>query len=91
MARLLLPAPLREAVGIPAEVTLPGATVGEVLAEAGRRWPEVGEMIVASSGRLALGVSLFIGASDVRRMGGLSAPVASEDRLHVVVPKLIGP
>lgn len=91
MARLLLPAPLREATGIPAEVSLPGATVGEVLAEAGRRWPEVGEMIVASSGRLALGVSLFVGDDDVRRAGGLSEPVASEDKVHGVVPMLIGP
>ena len=67
------------------------ATVGEILGAVRKQWPEVGEEILASPDRLVVGVSVFVGEADARRRGGLSAQVAPEDEVYVVVPLMVGP
>ncbi len=90
MAHLFLPEPVRASAGIPPVLDVPGATVGEVLGAVAKQWPEVGEKILATPDRVALGVVVYLGEVDVRRRAGLSAQITSDDEVYVVVPLLVG-
>jgi hypothetical protein len=90
MPRVFLPEPLRAADGLAPVLDVPGATLGQVLAAVGEQWPEVGEKILLSPERLALGVVVYVGDVDARRRGGLSAHLSPVDEVYVVVPLFVG-
>lgn len=92
--RVRLPAALRVQAGGSATVviSLPdgaAATVGGVLDELTRLHPAVERRIRDERGLVRRHVNLFVGADNIRDLGGLDAPVAPDQEL-VVLPAVSG-
>ena len=79
-----IPAPLRPLVGGQAEVTLGGATVGEVLIELGASHNGFLDRILDGDGRLRSFVNLYLDDRNVRVLGGLDTPIHNGATLHIV-------
>ena len=89
--RVVLPAPLRELTGGEAALRLEGrpATVREALSELKRSHPAVHDRLVTEQGELREHVNVFVGKANVRRSGGLDAPLGEEDQI-LVLPAVSG-
>ncbi|MGQ9730212.1 MAG: MoaD/ThiS family protein [Candidatus Zipacnadales bacterium] len=68
-----------------AEVMTEGETVGQVLANIGRQYPDLQERLFTNTGELATNVSLFLNRESVARQEGLQTPVAAGDVLMIVL------
>jgi molybdopterin synthase sulfur carrier subunit len=68
---------------------LEGRTVGEVVAAAASRWPELGPRLRDADGRPYRYVSFYLNDEDIRFRGGFGAPVADGDEL-IIVPAIAG-
>jgi len=52
-----------------------GATVGDVLAELSRRWPEVGKRLFDAEGKVQAYLHVFLNGENVDAKDGLATPV----------------
>lgn len=79
-----VPGPLQRFVGGADELTVAGATVGDVLAGISRRHPEFGTT-VTPDGSVAGAFLITHGDDDIRNLDGLNTPVAPGDVITVVM------
>ena len=69
MAKVLIPTPLRQFTGKQDSVTVPGATVGEVLAALTAQYPDLRKQIFNDEGKLRSFVNVYLNDEDIRYLG----------------------
>ena len=79
-----IPAQLRTLTGGESEVTVEGATVGEVLKALDSAHPGFGDRLFDDAGALRRFVNVFLDDEDVRFLDGLATPVAAGQSLSIV-------
>ncbi len=79
-----IPTQLRNLTGSQAEVSLEGATVGEVLKALDAAHPGLRERLFDDSGELRRFVNVFVGDEDVRFLDGLQTPVEPGQTVSIV-------
>jgi len=83
-----IPAPLRTLTAGKAEVTVAGATVGEIIEEMERKHPGIRDRLVDEKG-IRRFVNIYVGEEDTRFLGGLKATVKPGDEISIV-PAIAG-
>ena len=66
MAKILIPTPLRQFTAKQDSVTVPGATVGEVLAALTTEYPDLRKQIFNDEGKLRSFVNVYLNDEDIR-------------------------
>lgn len=87
--KVRIPTPLRGLAEGSAEVTLEGATVGEVLERLEAAHPGFADRLFDEDRRLRRFVNVFVGEEDVRFLEGLDTPV-EEGQVVSIVPAVAG-
>jgi molybdopterin synthase sulfur carrier subunit len=83
VARVLVTQPLRRYTAGVAEHRLEGATVGEVMAALGRRFPELAPKLLREDGSLRAHLIVYLEGRDVRLLAGESTPVGAESEIKL--------
>jgi molybdopterin synthase sulfur carrier subunit len=89
MSTVRVPPVLRAAVGGVRELSIPGATVSEVLDALYTDHPEVRAQLVSDDGELHRYVNIYVNDEDVRLLGWLDTPVAESDTV-LILPAMAG-
>jgi sulfur-carrier protein len=89
MSTVRVPPVLRAAVGGVRELSVPGATVAEVLDSLYAAHPEVRAQLVGDDGALHRFVNIYVNDEDVRLQAWLDTPVADADTL-LILPAMAG-
>lgn len=89
MATVRIPTQLRSLVDNRSELTLDGATVGEVLKALDSAHPGFGERIFDEGGKLRRFVNVFVDDEDLRFLQGLDTPL-SDRSVVSIVPAVAG-
>ena len=89
MAKVMIPTPLRQFTAKQDSVTVPGATVGEVLAALTTEFPDLRKQIFTDEGRLRSFINVYLNDEDIRYMGKDATPAADADTLSLV-PSIAG-
>ncbi len=89
MAVVSIPTPLRPHTGGLGRVEAEGVTVGDVLKDAGARYPELHKRLFAADGELHQHVNVYVNDEDIRFMDDLSTPVADKDEV-AIIPAIAG-
>lgn len=84
MAMVRIPASMRKLAGGHHEVPVAGKSVGEVLAELGRRHPGLGDRILDEKGGVRRFVNIFLMDQDIRFLQQLATPVQETDEISIV-------
>jgi MoaD family protein len=84
-----VPTILRPAAGGQSTVQANGATVGEVLEELVRRFPDLRAQVLAEDGGLHRHLNVFLNDDDIRYLGKLDTKVADDDTL-TLMPAVAG-
>ncbi len=84
-----IPTALRTLTGGAAEVTVEGATVGEVLKSLDANHPGIGERLFDESGNLRRFVNVFVADEDIRFLDALSTPV-TDGQVVSIIPAVAG-
>lgn len=92
MSRVIvrIPTPLRPYTGGADEVEVDADTVGEALAALGRRHAGLLPRVCSADGGLRPFVNLYLGADNVRDLGGLAAPLPASGAVLAIVPAVAG-
>lgn len=85
MATVKLRSPLRDLAGGNREVSVDGASVGEILRDLERRHPRITGWVLDEHGRVRQHVNVFVDGERVRE----DAPVTSSATVHVL-PSISG-
>ena len=88
-AKVRIPTTLRSLAGGSSEVTVEGATVGEVLASLESTHPGFKERLLDDEGGLRRFVNVFVADDDVRFLQGLDTPVP-EGETVAIIPAVAG-
>jgi sulfur-carrier protein len=80
-----LRAPLKDLAGGNSEVSLVGATVGEVMRSLEREWPKTVGWVLDERGCVRQHVNVFVNGERARE----DATVSADDRVHVL-PSITG-
>jgi molybdopterin synthase sulfur carrier subunit len=80
---------LRPAAGGQATVRADGATVGEVLQDLVRQFPDLKAQVLADDGGLHRHLNVFLNDDDIRYLGKLDAKVGEDDTL-TLMPAVAG-
>ena len=89
MAKVRIPTPLRTFTGNQDEVSVAGATVGEVLRNLDAQHPGIGARLLDDKGGLKRYVNVFLGEEDVRYLQALDTKVQEGDRISII-PAIAG-
>ena len=89
MAKVLIPTPLRQFTAKHDSVTVPGGTVGEVLAALTIEYPDLRKQIFTEEGKLRSFVNVYLNDEDIRYLGKDATPAADADTLSLV-PSIAG-
>ena len=89
MSTVRIPPTLRAATGGEKLVTVPGATVREVIRELVTAHPGLGSQLLTQDGDLNRFVNAFLNDTDVRHLQALETPVGEGDTL-VLLPAMAG-
>jgi MoaD family protein len=89
MATIRVPPVLRPSVGGERELSVDGATVGEVLSTLAEQHPDVRAQLFSEGGDLNRFLNVYLNQEDVRVMDGLGTPVADGDTLQLL-PAMAG-
>lgn len=89
MATVRIPTPLRTFTQNAGEVTVPGATVGEVLNGLEQQYPGIGTRLLDEKGSVRRYVNIFHNDEDIRFLQVLATPVAENDRISII-PAIAG-
>lgn len=84
-----VPTTLRTLTGGASEVTVEGATVGDVLAALEAQHPGFAERILDDDGGLRRFVNVFVADDDVRFLDGLDTPVPDGETV-AIIPAVAG-
>jgi sulfur-carrier protein len=88
MTTVRIPPTLRPDAEGEREVAADGATVREVLAEVGERFPRLRNRIF-ENGNIAAFVNVYVGGEDIRTQNGLETPVG-EGSTVILLPAMAG-
>jgi adenylyltransferase/sulfurtransferase len=69
MAKVIIPTPLRQFTGKQDAVTVPGATVGEVLSALTAQFPDLRKQIFTDEGKVRSFVNVYLNDEDIRYLG----------------------
>ena len=83
MAKILIPTPLRQFTAKQDSVTVPGATVGEVLTALTTEYPDLRKQIFNEEGKLRSFVNVYLNDEDIRYLGKDATPAADTDTLSL--------
>jgi sulfur-carrier protein len=86
---VLIPTPLRKITNDQDRVTADGSTVGEVIDDLGRQYPELTNRLCDDTGELRRFVNVYVNGDDVRFAGGKQAQVRDGDEVSIV-PAIAG-
>jgi sulfur-carrier protein len=89
MPKVRIPTPLRSFTGNQDEVSVPGATVGEVLRNLDQQHAGIGARLLDDKGGIKRYVNVFLNDEDVRYLQSLDTPVAEADRISII-PAIAG-
>jgi molybdopterin synthase sulfur carrier subunit len=84
-----IPTALRTLTGGSSEVSVDGATVGEILKGLDAAHPGIGERLFDEAGNLRRFVNVFVAEEDIRFLDNLNTPVA-EGQAVSIVPAVAG-
>ena len=84
MAVVRIPTALRTLTGGAAEVTVDGATVGEVLKSLDADHPGFAARLFDDAGELRRFVNVFVADEDVRFLDGLATPVPDGQTVSII-------
>ena len=83
-ATVRVPTTLRTLTAGASEVTVDGATVGEVLASLEAQHPGFAERLLDDQGGLRRFVNVFVADDDVRFLDGLATPVPEGETVSII-------
>ncbi len=89
MPTLRVPALLKYYLNQQTEVSLPGATVGEVLLELVQQYPKIQTHLFDSAGKVRRHINLFVNTENIRDLNGLDTVLKEEDVIKVL-PSVTG-
>ncbi|MDZ7269846.1 MAG: MoaD/ThiS family protein [candidate division KSB1 bacterium] len=84
MAYLVIPSALRGYTEQQARLAISGRTVGEVLEQLARRFPELRRHLYDEQGRLRKFINVFVGDQDIRHLQQEATPVSDDDEISIV-------
>src|SRR5947208_642745 len=89
MAKVIIPTPLRQFTGKQDSVTVPGATVGQVLSALTTQYPDLRKQIFNDEGKLRSFVNVYLNDEDIRYLSKDATPASDGDTLSLV-PSIAG-
>src|SRR5471032_3303795 len=89
MAKVLIPTPLRQFTSKQDSVTVPGATVGEVLSALTAQYPDLRKQIFNDEGKLRSFVNVYLNDEDIRYLVKDATPAKDGDTISLV-PSIAG-
>src|SRR5580765_2544054 len=89
MAKVLIPTPLRQFTAKQDSVTIPGSTVGEVLAALTTQFPDLRKQIFNDEGKRRSFVNVYLNDEDIRYLSKDATPTADGDVISLV-PSIAG-
>jgi len=84
-----IPTPLRKLTRNQDVVNVPGATVGEVIANLERQFQGIKERLCDDQGQVRRFMNIYASEEDIRFLQGLDTPVKDGDEI-TIVPALAG-
>ena len=88
-ALLRIPTVLRPSMGGATTLQVEGDTIGDVLGQLSREYPAVKTQLLNDDGSLHRFLNVYVNDDDVRYLGGLDAPVKSNDEI-TLLPAVAG-
>ena len=89
MAKVLIPTPLRQFTGKQDAVSVPGATVGEVLSGLTAQYPDLRKQIFTDEGKVRSFVNVYLNDEDIRFLDKENTPTKDGDTVSIV-PSIAG-
>jgi len=89
MAKIVIPTPLRQFTGKKDVVSVPGGTVGEVLAGLTTQYPDLRRQIYNDEGKLRSFINVYVNDEDIRYLGKDATPAQDGDTISLV-PSIAG-
>src|SRR6202171_2873771 len=89
MAKVIIPTPLRQFTGKQDSVTVPGATVGQVLSALTTQYPDLRKQIFNDEGKLRSFVNVYLNDEDIRYLSKDATPAKDGDTISLV-PSIAG-
>src|SRR5271169_5801467 len=89
MAKVMIPTPLRQFTAKQDSVTVPGATVGEVLSALTTQFPELRKQIFNDEGKVRSFVNVYLNDEDIRYLSKDSTAARDADTISLV-PSIAG-
>ncbi len=89
MATVRIPSPLRKYTGGQAKITVPGATVGEVVQNLVQTYPGMQSRLQDDAGEIKRFINIFVNENEIRSLQGADSPVAETDEISIV-PAMAG-
>ena len=86
---VLIPTTLRMFTGHQSELTLDGATVGEVITALSDEYPETKKVLYGEDGKLREFINVFVGTDNIRSLQGYDTPVKDGDEI-MLIPAIAG-
>ncbi|HQU00421.1 MAG TPA: MoaD/ThiS family protein [Acidimicrobiales bacterium] len=84
-----IPTVLRPALGGQSQVSVEGATIGQVLENLTSDFPAIKGQLLNDDGSLHRFLNVYVNDDDVRYLGGVAAPVADNDEI-TLLPAVAG-
>jgi adenylyltransferase/sulfurtransferase len=85
----MIPAPYRRYTDNRKEYSAEGTTVGQMVKNLVREYPEMEPRLLDENGRTRSYVHIFIGERDIRKLQGLQTPVDA-DTVIKIIPAIAG-
>ena len=89
MAKVIIPTPLRQFTGKQDSVTVPGATVGQVLSALTTQYPDLRKQIFNDEGKLRSFVNVYVNDEDIRYLAKENTPTKDGDTISII-PSIAG-
>ena len=89
MAKIIIPTPLRQFTGKLDSVTVPGATVGEVLNNLTTKYPDLRKQLFTDEGKVRSFVNVYLNDEDIRYLSKDASPAKDGDTISLV-PSIAG-
>ncbi len=87
--RVRIPTPLRKFTAGAEEVSVAGATIGQVVEELEQKFPGMRERLCDEQGRVRRFVNMYVNGDDIRFLNSLETAVKDGDEV-AIVPAIAG-
>lgn len=88
MATVRIPSPLRKYTDGQAKITIPGATVAEVMTNLITAYPGI-ESRIMDDGQIKRFINIFVNEDEIRTLNGAESTVSDSDEISIV-PAMAG-